>query len=450
MKLFLVITSSGTRKLVDNSFGNRPQESALFNFDNGSVGNYWSDYQGTDLDHDGIGDKPYNIKVYYENALIPYNYVDRYPLITQVNINAQIPQIPSELTSILANNPVSLKNDQTTALLFLQNVLQLDLTKYTTILVSQNIGSPYGGPYPAINSDQIMYNLTSSTSYASATIVIFNNTVTNCNLYALPIYPQSGQFLFTYPFSSDFDSASRIMCNYQAWTNDPEVAQMTNLLISARSNANTTTTSGNVHFEEKNVVYGSFFSWNLTFNGVDYQGVTLSLGPSNQGLKNLSFSDDRGTYKIGSNPISISKEQAISIAEDYVRNYAYPASFANGTTIVNGLEISSSGVSAFLQTSNGVIPTGAYWQVKVPLNKIYSGSVYEVDVQIWADTGTVFEAWRHYAQTNSIGPSTSNQPYPFAPPNNMIILEILLAIIGALIASLIVVLILARRIFRQK
>jgi nitrous oxidase accessory protein NosD len=40
-------------------------------WDNGSRGNYWSDYNGTDADSDGIGDTPYVIDVLNE---------DRYPL----------------------------------------------------------------------------------------------------------------------------------------------------------------------------------------------------------------------------------------------------------------------------------------------------------------------------------------------------------------------------------
>ncbi len=44
---------------------------AKHTWDNGSRGNYWSDYNGTDADSDGIGDTPYVIDVLNE---------DRYPL----------------------------------------------------------------------------------------------------------------------------------------------------------------------------------------------------------------------------------------------------------------------------------------------------------------------------------------------------------------------------------
>lgn len=66
-------------------------------WDNSTTGNYWSDYNGTDANSDGLGDTPY--------FLDPYGNQDNHPLMTQVNIseillkmlptfNLEIPEYP--------------------------------------------------------------------------------------------------------------------------------------------------------------------------------------------------------------------------------------------------------------------------------------------------------------------------------------------------------------------
>ena len=60
--------------------GNSPPSVNIW--DNGTEGNYWSNYNGTDTDGDGIGDTPY---------IIDENNQDNYPLIEPV----EIPEFPS-------------------------------------------------------------------------------------------------------------------------------------------------------------------------------------------------------------------------------------------------------------------------------------------------------------------------------------------------------------------
>jgi parallel beta-helix repeat protein len=62
-------------------------------WDDGAIGNYWSDYNGTDANHDNIGDTPY---------VIDANNSDRYPLMAPYIIpEFIIPEFPSFLTILL-------------------------------------------------------------------------------------------------------------------------------------------------------------------------------------------------------------------------------------------------------------------------------------------------------------------------------------------------------------
>ena len=55
-------------------------------WDNGKEGNYWSNYNGTDINHDGIGDQPYIVSQQYQYYGYPthpgatYSDVDKFPL----------------------------------------------------------------------------------------------------------------------------------------------------------------------------------------------------------------------------------------------------------------------------------------------------------------------------------------------------------------------------------
>jgi nitrous oxidase accessory protein NosD len=73
---------------------------AIHAWDNGKVGNYWSNYNGTDENHDGIGDTPYVIDVLN---------MDNYPLIQSPASPPTVAQaIPTWLIIALIAIPVAL------------------------------------------------------------------------------------------------------------------------------------------------------------------------------------------------------------------------------------------------------------------------------------------------------------------------------------------------------
>ena len=392
-RMFSIITSSISRRCeIDYTYSNigKPVQSSLPPWDNDSSGNYWSDYTGTDINGDGLGDAPFMVTTNFAfNELAPYSFVDRYPLITPFNINAPIPKIPNNLAQTMNPPSVSSASDQAIALSFLRNVIQLDLSKYTVTLSYDTERTSNDG----FAADYLGYGLVHwdlGETTANATFTISDKMVTSFSLEST-----GGSLLFTSSISNNIDSAKKIMGNYQAWKNDSDVTKMISLLNTAGSPRNATEISGNIDFKESTSSEQTSFSWSYIYNGADYSSLNLEF-QNFLGRPFITFSDNRGIYSIGNTDIILSKQQAIQKAEDYVRNLSYSLNYGNGTTInVRGLNVNETNATANLSTASREPATlYPYWSVQVPLDHNYPGETYAVTVDVWADSGTVFNAQR--------------------------------------------------------
>jgi parallel beta-helix repeat protein len=86
---------NNTHNLEINNHGS---PSLYTNFgDNSATGNYWSNYNGTDNDDDGIGDIPYEIPD--QNGII--NDQNRYPLMNPFDASNPIPEFPSWIPPLI-------------------------------------------------------------------------------------------------------------------------------------------------------------------------------------------------------------------------------------------------------------------------------------------------------------------------------------------------------------
>jgi parallel beta-helix repeat protein len=87
-------------------------------WDNGSLGNYWSSYNGTELDNSGVGATPYNVST---------NNTDNYPLISPFNIatSVNLPSNAGSSTSPTQTSELELASVITAAILAVVVVVSL-------------------------------------------------------------------------------------------------------------------------------------------------------------------------------------------------------------------------------------------------------------------------------------------------------------------------------------
>jgi len=115
--------------------------------------------------------------------------------------------------------------------------------------------------------------------------------------------------------------------------------------------------------------------------GPDYTKLEISVNTKGT---IISVYDTRALYTIGDTSINISKEQAIDIAIENLKNYSYD--LFDGT-VVTDFRVSRENVVAKLVTSPVSYELRPYWDVRMMLDEVYPGNVHGIAVGIWANTG---------------------------------------------------------------
>lgn len=278
----------------------------------------------------------------------------------------QMPYPPSQLTEqdkILQDN----------ALRFLTNVAKLNTSSYhVEVFIDDTPGPNY--------DKTLKFNLTSGETKLDVLFLFRDNSLFWCT-----IYPVTGSPAFTTPKSSDvLSTAKDTLDRLQAFSAKEYLPTVRSMLDTVTELRNSKTTIAD--FTQEIAVSGNTvrISWEPFANGLSNPQNKLTLEFENGHLS--FFADYLSMFKIGSSDVKISEQEAIKIALEYARNY----SWVQDNQTVSNVNVLDSPVIANISLQNkGNNTLYPYWNIWLPLDKMYPGGVTAFHVGIWADTGEV-------------------------------------------------------------
>jgi hypothetical protein len=285
------------------------------------------------------------------------------------------------------------------ALAFLEYVVMLDLAKYNTNLVVNQVFYPseLGGLAQEIGK----FTLEAEESKLNVLFKAVNKTLVACILDMLgsPLYTQQ-------PSSNPLDMADDFLQRYQTYTGDSDIEIMRYMLSTFDEIKNVAVTVDNIKLEVSSEEDQVLFEWTYSFNGADYSGIYINFRDGSF----ESFRDDRSYYKIGSTDVNVSKEEAIDIALKRMETYSWKLGSGEEVSDFNIVE-ERIGADLLTRNREESLIMYPYWLIQLPLDKVYPGMVTRILVAIWADTSEIL-----YVKPLSYGGGLPIPEFPICTP----------------------------------
>jgi hypothetical protein len=293
---------------------------------------------------------------------------------------------------------------------FLSNVVGLDMSKYSVMLSGISVDYPHWlGSLPETTGK---YSIVSESSSAEVIFSFVGSTLHSCFIDVL-----RGSIQYDQPPSSNlYTAGTSFIQKYKEFTGRSNIDPFVTIMDKANvnSNSNLTVSSENVCL---NIVVRednfSSFDWKFVLNGAAYSGIFLSF--YNGAFD--GFGDDTSYLKIGNSEINISREKAVSIALDFAKNFSYTA----GTDTIRNFSIAQERISSglYTQAKDKPLELYPYWVVTLPLNDVYPGFVYYIEVRIWADRGAIIDGYPLGYGGDETLTESHNTPQPSIEPETL-------------------------------
>ncbi|TRZ50163.1 MAG: hypothetical protein D4S01_07200 [Dehalococcoidia bacterium] len=273
-------------------------------------------------------------------------------------------------------------------LIFLKDIVKIDVTKYTATLARNWVDYPphWGG----LAQEVVRYNLeVVNESRLYVTCRFRENMLYSCSLQVLkgsPIFAESQP-------TNLLDSTKRFLERYQAYSGASYLQAMHNMLDTVNMTKDMTITSDNVKLTTSSqaiqnnraveAIERTSFEWTYTVNGVDAPQNVVRI-TFDQGVFK-SFRDNWSLCRIGSSNVNVSMDEAITLARNAAEDYTLQIYLDDGLTDVEFNLVDEPVKVELFMYPKETLTVYPFWRIKLYFDKLYY-SAYGIVVGIWADT----------------------------------------------------------------
>ncbi|MEJ2281251.1 MAG: hypothetical protein P8X97_04960 [Candidatus Bathyarchaeota archaeon] len=266
------------------------------------------------------------------------------------------------------------------AMTFLTDVIGLDLVKYNSTLTNNRL--EYRPDLGDLSEEYGQYSLLSDESNLDVRYRVLNGT-----LHWFRINVFNGSPLYTKESTDVLDLTKDILQRYQNYAGISNIQTMRDMLDTVTEIKPMTKTVGNIKLKISTGNY-TYIDWIYTSNGIDFERKRIHFSFHNGNFR--SFWDGWNLYKIGSDRINVSEEEAINIAINTTKIIPklYGITIDN-ETIVMQPKIANEPIETELMVGiREPLTLYPLWHVQRYFDKVY-GNYYGVAVDIWANTGKI-------------------------------------------------------------
>lgn len=270
---------------------------------------------------------------------------------------------------------------------FLENVIQLDMTKYSARLERNTIG--YRSDLGGVVEEFLTYRLTSGESELSIDFRFRNQTISR---YLLDVI--EGSPIYAQPQSADIvELANEVLQRYQNYAGVSYLDTMRNMLNTVNGPDDFETTVGDIKLVLSSVGQDVEIRWMKTVTGltnqpiseIDYQAKSVILNFENGVLEGLT--DGWFLFTVGSTEVTVSEAEAVELAIGYAQDYSWTV---DGVEITDFVVLEDPvSVDLWPHIREEPLDLIPYWYVVLNLDKVYPGNVNSIGIGLWADTGHV-------------------------------------------------------------